>query len=189
MVFVTYTTAPFVTYARIRLPLFARRSREQLARWIRDIPRDTEIYLTTMNFSGRGRVSRMLVSDLRETRARLGVANLARNLTSAASFQRQWWRTREPHLFYIASDSTQGGNSKIWQTSAWQKTMWRHVLNRIRDNWNLSVQLPFQTGQAKLRWLEWIRKRRVNFEGYADRKSQILIYPTLGENFRKRIKR
>ena len=134
MIFVTYTTAPFVSYARIRLPLFARRSREQLARWIQKIPRNTEIYLTTMGFSGRGRVSRMLVSDLKETKARLGVANLARTLNSEAGFRKKWWRPKEPHLFYIADDSAKSGKSKTWQTSAWQKTMWRHVLNRIRDN-------------------------------------------------------
>lgn len=134
MVFVTYTTAPFVSFARIRLPLFARKSREQLATWIQKIPRNTEIYLTTMRFSGRGRVSRMLVSDLKETNARLGVANLARKPTSAASFKRKWWGVKEPHLFYIANDNPKGGDSKIWQTSAWQKTMWQHVLNRIRDN-------------------------------------------------------
>lgn len=134
MVFVMYTTAPFVSFARVRLPLYARQSREQLARWIQEIPQNTEIYLTTMRFSGRGRVSRMLISDLKETNARLGVANLARKSNSAANLKREWWRAKEPQLFYIADDSAKGEKSKVWQTSAWQKTMWRHVLNRIRDN-------------------------------------------------------
>jgi hypothetical protein len=136
MIFVTYTTAPFVSYAHIRLPQYARRSREQLARWIKNIPPNTEIYLTTMQFSGRGRVSRMLLSDLKETKARLGVANLARKPSSVATPGRKWWRMKEPNLFYIASQSTMGGETKVWQTSAWQKTMWRHVLNRIRNNRN-----------------------------------------------------
>lgn len=134
MVFVMYTTAPFVSYARIRLPQFARLSREKLARWIQKIPRDTEIYLTTMTFSGRGRVSRMLVSDLKETKARLGVANLARKPTSATNIKKEWWRSKEPQFFYIAKGSAKVENSKVWQTSAWQKTMWQHVLKRIRDN-------------------------------------------------------
>lgn len=134
MVFVTYTTAPFVTFARIRLPLFARRSREQLATWIQKVPRSTEIYLTTMSFSGRGRVSCMLVSDLKETKARLGVANLARNPNSEIGYRKEWWRTKEPYLFYIADDSAKGGKAKVWQTSAWQKAMWRHILKRIREN-------------------------------------------------------
>lgn len=87
-----------------------------------------------MRFSGRGRVSRMLVSDLKETKARLGVANLARMSNPEADSRKQWWRPKEPHLFYIADDSAKGGKAKVWQTSAWQKTMWRHVLNRIREN-------------------------------------------------------
>lgn len=134
MVFVMYTTAPFVSYARIRLPSFARRSREQLARWIQKIPQDTEIYLTTMSFSGRGRVSRMLLSDLKQTKARLGIANLARKSTASAKSSRVWWKIKEPNLFYVASESMKEGESKVWQTSAWQKTMWRYVLKRIGKN-------------------------------------------------------
>ena len=134
MVFVTYTTAPFVSYARIRLPSFARRSREQLARWISKIPQNTEVYLTTMRFSGRGRVTRMLLSDLKQTKARLGVANLARIPGAAEESHGRWWRPKEPRFFYIASESAKRGNSKVWQTSEWQKSMWQHVLKRIPNS-------------------------------------------------------
>lgn len=131
MLFVAYTSAPFVSFARIKLPPFARRSREQLAKWILDVPQNTEIHITTMNFSGLTRVTRMLLSDLNQTKARLGVANLVRRTSAAEQSGRKWWMTKEPHLFYIANESTKAGNTKVWQTSGWQKNMWRQVMKRI----------------------------------------------------------
>lgn len=132
MVFVTYTTAPFVSYVHIKLPAFARRSKEQLVKWIEQVPANTEIDLTTMRFSGRVRVCRMLLSDLKETKARLGVANLARASNSTVSKSRPWWMGREPDCFYVANDIVKG-RKFVWKSAAWQKDLWQFVLGRIKS--------------------------------------------------------
>lgn len=137
MIFVTYTTGPFVNHLSIKLPGFARRSREHLMQWAQQVPRNTEIEMTTMSFFGRPRVSRMLLSDLRETKVRFGIENLAKVSTSpiSSNSSRLWWMSKEPDVFYVAPKSTQGRKSNPWQVGAWQTEVWQHVLNQIRKQW------------------------------------------------------
>lgn len=134
MIFVTYTTRPFVNHLSIKLPGFARRSREHLMQWAQQVPRNTEIEMTTMRFSGRLRVSRMLLSDLRETKVRFGVENLVKVSNSPVSshFSRLWWMGKEPDVFYVCPESTQGRKSNPRQVGAWQREVWQHVLDQIR---------------------------------------------------------
>ena len=116
MVFVAYTTAPFVSYIHLRLPVFARQSREQLWRWARKIPPSTEIDLTTIRSFGRPRVSRMLVSDLQTTSARLGVANLGRKPSRPGTeVERSWWMGKQPRLFYVGTDHGRSREPSMWQ--------------------------------------------------------------------------
>ncbi|MCJ1230090.1 hypothetical protein MMC12_006761 [Toensbergia leucococca] len=125
MVFAAYITAPFVNHVYIKIPFYARRSREHLMKWVQNIPPTTEIGLTTINFYGRPRATRMFVSDLRRTKARLGVANLVRILTPAqAAARRPWWMGKQPNLFYVATERV-----KSRQTSVWQK-----VFDQIKDS-------------------------------------------------------
>ncbi|KAA6410102.1 MAG: hypothetical protein FRX48_05521 [Lasallia pustulata] len=116
MVFVAYTTAPFVCYVHLRLPIFARQSREQLFKWARKIPSSTEIDLTTVQSFGRPRVSRMKISDLRTTNARLGVANLAkRPQSSGTEIKRPWWRSKPQGLFYVGNDRARSREPSVWR--------------------------------------------------------------------------
>lgn len=116
MVFVAYTTTPFVSYVHLRLPVFARQSREQLFRWARKIPPSTEIDLTTIRPLGRPRVSRMKLSDLRTTSARLGVANLVRRpQSSGVEITRPWWKGRPQGLFYVGEDGAGSREPSLWQ--------------------------------------------------------------------------
>lgn len=133
MAFVTYTSMPFVIYVRVKLPGFARRSKDQLMQWAQKVPPNTEIDLMTMRFSGRPRVSRMLLSDLRETKARWGIANLARVSNSTASASRPWWMGKDPHVFYVADNGTNNRKSPISETIALRQVMWQRIKDRIRE--------------------------------------------------------
>lgn len=78
MFIVGVTTAPFVTYVHVRLPVAARRSREALLQWSKHMPVETEVDLTTMRLIGVPRVRRMKLSDLRTKTDRrfFDIANL-----------------------------------------------------------------------------------------------------------------
>lgn len=133
MIFVAYTTAPFVTFAHINLPHFALRSKDQLMRWVERMPPSAELHLTTMKFYGLPRVSRLSLSELRQKSARLGVANFVKVPSSVARKSRPWWMGREPSSFYISSEPLKARPAALWQTTAWKKVMLRQILDKIQE--------------------------------------------------------
>ncbi|MCJ1292472.1 hypothetical protein MMC34_004023 [Xylographa carneopallida] len=116
LLFVGYTTKPFVNYVHIRLPLFARQSHEHLLKWSKNIAPETEIDMTTMRLYGLPRVSRMQVADLHERkRSALGVANLARvSVRSDSAEKRPWWAGREVTRFFVGPPQREGREPAIW---------------------------------------------------------------------------
>lgn len=116
MLYVMYFTAPFVSYVHIRLPMFARRSREQLLRWAESMSPTTEIDLTTMRSYGRPRVSRILLRDLRKTKASLGIANLTRvQSSSQAGSKRPRWMSKPPTHFYVGNERGKSREASVWR--------------------------------------------------------------------------
>lgn len=115
MLVIAYATAPFVTYMHLKLPHFARRSRDHLMRWVEKIPSDTEIDITMIGFFGWPRVYRMPFSQLRRVRLTLSAANIKRvGMSSALNSKRPWWRGKIPTLFYVGTDRAQ-------KVSVWPK--------------------------------------------------------------------
>ncbi len=116
MLYVMYSTAPFVSYVHIRLPIFARRSREQLLRWAESMSPTTEIDMTTMRSYGRPRVSRIPLRELQRTKASLGIANLTRvQSSSQAEMKRPWWMNKPPKHFYVGNDRGKSREASVWQ--------------------------------------------------------------------------
>ena len=116
MLFVAYTTSPFVTYVHIRLPPFARQSREVLGLWSKKMAADTEIDLTTMRFYGLPQVSRVHLADLRSRKARLTSANLVKVETERPGLKkRPWWIGRKPNAFYVANQRAKGKSISVWE--------------------------------------------------------------------------
>lgn len=132
MLFVAYTTAPFVTYAHINLPTFALRSREQLMKWVQRLPQNTEVQLTTMRISGLPRVSIVALSELRKSNGRLGVANLVKIPSSIPRPSRPWWKSEDPCLFYVSTERLKSQPAALWRTAAWKKAMWQQIFDQIK---------------------------------------------------------
>lgn len=125
MLFVASTTAPLVFYIHLRPPLFARRSREALMRYSKNLPAYARIDMTTMKFSSRQRVTGVLVSELKPMKAWLSVANLVRDPPSSTSVSsRTWWMGKPPRKFYVG---TERGRSR-------EKGVWDNVLSSIKQS-------------------------------------------------------
>ena len=125
--YMTYYSSPFVAYVHVKLPMFARRSREQLLKWAQSIPTNTEIEMTTMKSYGSLRSSRMQISELRPTQARFGIQNLLRVRYSSKNQRRPWWASKDPHLFFVGNERKKTVEAIVWQKissqikdSAWQ---------------------------------------------------------------------
>ena len=117
--YVIYHASPFVAYIHIKLPIFARRSREQLLRWAQNIPSNTEIEMTTIKSYGSLRTTRMPISELRPIKARFGIQNLARvprsmDRTGIGS-KRPWWAPKEQTLFFVGNERRKSVETAVWQ--------------------------------------------------------------------------
>ena len=116
MLYVTYFSAPFVSYVHVRLPIFARRSREQLLRWAKRVSPSTEIDLTTMRFYGRPSVSRMPLSDLRKIKTNFSVANLVRTEKPLQpNLERPWWMPKPRMEFYVGKERGKSREASVWR--------------------------------------------------------------------------
>ncbi len=144
MLFVAYTTSPFVVYVHLRLPYYARRSPDILTRFSRTLAPTTELDITTMRFTGWSGITRVRLGELKPARKRLGVVNLTRMipsndhppagmLSSANSptsktlppaTKNPWWR-KQLTDFYVGSPKL--GKSKMIRTSA----IWENILAAI----------------------------------------------------------
>ena len=114
MLSVAYITSPFVNYIHLRLPAFARNSRDLLIRYSKSLPKDAEIDITTMNFIGKPRVTRMRVADLYQTKQKFGLVNYARD-PAADNKKRPWWMMRAVGKFGV-----HGGRTKIMGGEVWE---------------------------------------------------------------------
>lgn len=84
--------------------MYARQSQEMMLRYVKNLPKDAELDITTMNLIGKPRVSRMKVSELypRETRYP-GAPNCQRD-TKGIDARRPWWMGKARSLFSIPHD-------------------------------------------------------------------------------------
>jgi hypothetical protein len=117
MVFITYISSPFVAHIHLRLPAYARRSRDILNRYVRSLPEVAELEITTMNFIGKPRLSLVKVSDLHSVRERFGMVNYVRD-TKKINHRRPWYMGKAVRQFGIHGGVEVKENRGIWENIA-----------------------------------------------------------------------
>lgn len=100
ILFVAYSTAPFVTHIHMHLPPYARASRPILERFISKLPSSTPLTLTTMSVIGKPRYSSLQAGELVPVRRRFGLVNFVRD-TAAENATRKWYMFRAVRQFYV----------------------------------------------------------------------------------------
>ncbi|KAF4463352.1 hypothetical protein FALBO_9839 [Fusarium albosuccineum] len=100
ILFVAYTTSPFVTHIHVHLPPYARTSRAILERFVRAMPPSTPLTLTTMSAISKPRYSSLQAGDLSPARRRLGLINYVRD-TTEENAKRRWYMFRAVGKFYV----------------------------------------------------------------------------------------
>ncbi|KAJ5156681.1 hypothetical protein N7492_009484 [Penicillium capsulatum] len=102
MVFVAYTSAPYVNFVHLTIPAFARRSREAALQYAKELPPTAILHLNTMRFN----------TIPRQTAVRLG------DLVADKQALRP---------FYTAETSQRGRDS-----SAFYPELWQHIYPKIQ---------------------------------------------------------
>ncbi|ORY54853.1 uncharacterized protein BCR38DRAFT_491383 [Pseudomassariella vexata] len=100
LLFVAYTTSPFVSAIHLRLPPFARQSEDVLRRFVRNLPSQTQLTVTTMSPIAKPRYSSVLLSELKPVSGRMGIVNYARD-AKVENANRKWYNFRAVSRFNI----------------------------------------------------------------------------------------
>ncbi|KAK1635942.1 hypothetical protein BDP81DRAFT_394602 [Colletotrichum phormii] len=120
--FISYTSAPFVTFIYLRLPPYARQSRALLERYVRTLPPTAQLEIGTMGLVTRPRLTAVTAAELRPVAAdsgplatRLGIVTHTKDV-SALMAKRRWYHYRPVGQFGIntgveASGKKSGGSS------------------------------------------------------------------------------
>jgi hypothetical protein len=125
MLFVAYTSAPFVNFVHLALPVFARRSREQTLQYAKSLPPTATLYINTMKFTTIPRQTEVRLGDLVRDKALLRPVSF-RNTNPAPL---PWWAGRTLRQFYTAEKSQPGKES-----STFYPELWEHVYRQIQTS-------------------------------------------------------
>lgn len=125
MLFVAYTSAPFVNFVHLALPVFARRSREQTLQYAKNLPPTATLYINTMKFTTIPRQTEVRLGDLVRDKAVLRPVSF-RNTNPAPL---PWWAGRTLRQFYTAEKSQPGKES-----STFYPELWEHVYKQIQTS-------------------------------------------------------
>ena len=111
---VAYISSPFVANIHLRLPPFARYSRDLLVRYSQNLPKDAKLEITTMNFIGKPRVSLVRAADLNAVKERFGMVNYTRERKEINS-KRPWWMGGAVRQFGIHGGTHLKDGSGVWE--------------------------------------------------------------------------
>ncbi|OOF97953.1 hypothetical protein ASPCADRAFT_128136 [Aspergillus carbonarius ITEM 5010] len=125
MLFVTWTSAPYVTFVHLALPVFARRSREATIEYAKNLPQTATLYATTMRATSMPMKSEMRLGDLVPDKSFIRPVSFT-NLNPAPT---RWWEGKSPKHFYTDTKSKPGRPS-----STFYPALWEHVYKQIQNN-------------------------------------------------------
>ena len=114
MAAVAYLTSPFVANIHLKLPPFARYSRELVQRYSQALPKDAKLEFTTMNFIGMPRTTRVNVSELAPAKERFGLVNYVRDTKELGS-KRSWWMGRVTRQFAVHGGTRIAKGAGVWE--------------------------------------------------------------------------
>ncbi|KAJ6017835.1 hypothetical protein N7451_001214 [Penicillium sp. IBT 35674x] len=123
MLFVAFTSAPYVNFVHLALPAFARRSREAAIHYAKDLPPTAILYLNTMRFNTIPRTIQVRVGDLVPDKHVLRPV-VFRNTKPV---ERPWWMGKHQTQFYTGDHSQPGR-----QSSAFYPEVWPSIFQRIQ---------------------------------------------------------
>jgi hypothetical protein len=125
LLFVSYTSAPYVNWIHLALPVFARKSREQAIQYAQNLPPTATLYINTMKFS----------TIPRRTEVRLGDLVPDKAVLRPVKFRNQnpmllpWWQGRTLTQFYASENP-----GTVKATSKFYPEVWEHVFKQIQRN-------------------------------------------------------
>jgi hypothetical protein len=88
-----------------------------VVRYSQSLPKDATLDITTVNFIGMPRVTRLSVADLHPAKERFGIVNYVRN-TKDLNSKRPWWMGRAVSQFGVHSGARIAQGNGVWENIA-----------------------------------------------------------------------
>jgi hypothetical protein len=88
-----------------------------LLRYTKSLPNDAALDLTTMNFIGKPRITRVKVTDLYPVKERFGMANYARD-TELLNSKRPWYLPKAVRQFGVHGNTGKIMGGILWDNIA-----------------------------------------------------------------------
>ncbi|KAL4946711.1 hypothetical protein BDV06DRAFT_54804 [Aspergillus oleicola] len=116
MLFVAYTSAPYVNFVHLALPISVRRSREQAVQYAKQLPQTATLYFNTMKFNTIPRQTEVRLADLVPDKSPIRPVTF-RNKNP---LPRPWWRGKSLQQFFTAEKSKPGKQSGTFYPELWE---------------------------------------------------------------------
>ncbi|OAX82383.1 hypothetical protein ACJ72_03269 [Emergomyces africanus] len=125
MLFVLYTTAPFVNLIYLTLPHAARQTRQRTQFYIKDVPRNAILNIETMKLNFYFRKTQVALSDLMPGRS----AFRPMNFINTNPTPQPWWKGN--NAYFYAPVKTRLSSKP---TSKYFPEVWEGVFAKIKQN-------------------------------------------------------
>ncbi|EEH46968.2 uncharacterized protein PADG_03066 [Paracoccidioides brasiliensis Pb18] len=125
MLFVLYTTAPFVNFIYLSIPRAAQRTRQRAQSYLKDVPRNAVLNIETMKFNFYFRKTQVVLSDLILGRSMFRPVNLI----NTNPMPQPWWKGN--NVFFYAPAKTRFSAKP---TSKYFPEVWEEVFAKIKKN-------------------------------------------------------
>lgn len=121
-----YLTSPMVMWIHLPVSKGFQRAPDAVKNFIRNVPGDAKVAITTMGVVGRPRVSQVKLQDLRREKRRFGLVNYVRNMRRAENATRKWYQFGAVKEFKIEDGVIADRRSK-------QIFMWYDIMKAFEE--------------------------------------------------------
>ncbi|KAF3764373.1 hypothetical protein M406DRAFT_258780, partial [Cryphonectria parasitica EP155] len=120
-----HLTSPMVMWVHLQVPKGFQRNQLAVEKFVKHVPADTEVTITTMGTIGKPRVSQVRLQDLRYERRRLGLVNYVRDV-SRENAVKKWYQSGAVGEFKIEEGAVAHKKSQ-------RPWMWYSIMQGLRE--------------------------------------------------------
>ena len=124
MLFVMYTTRPFVTWIHLSLPASVRESPEAVLTYARNLPSNAKLHIGTMGLNIQPQRSEVKLTDVGPVKSMFRPVTFG--VINPGVARDKWWKQKSL-LFYTKEGSGTGKDTRNSVPGVWENVL-RHIL-------------------------------------------------------------
>ncbi|KAK2792350.1 hypothetical protein FQN51_001690 [Onygenales sp. PD_10] len=126
MLFVLFTSAPFVNHVYLAIPTIAQQTRQRTQAYLKNVPRNATLNIETMKLNFYPRRTEVSLEDLIPARSKVRPVSFMHTKPQP----QPWWKGKSPIYFYAPEKSKHGARA----TLRYFPEVWEGVFAKIKAN-------------------------------------------------------